>query len=121
MAALLTVYVVVGLAGLVKRFDLVAAMLVVLAAILAWLGWWFVIRGWRVVEARLKWALLGGLILGGVGFIIGFFGPLLWAPDSNQGPLLGIFITGPIGFIVGAVAGAILGKPRKRDATTMTK
>jgi hypothetical protein len=43
---------------------------------------------------------------------VGFFGPLIWAPHSNQGPLLGIFVTGPIGFVVGAVTGAILGKER---------
>lgn len=122
VAALLTVYAVVGITGLMEGFDLIGAMLVALAATLAWLGWWFVVRGWRAVQARLKWALLGGIVVGGVGFIIGFFGPLLWAPDANQGPLLGIFITGPIGFIVGAVAGAILGKsPRKRDVTTLTK
>jgi len=117
VAALLTVYVVVGLVGLMRGFDLVAAMLVALAATLAWLGWWFVFGGWRTVEARLKWALLGGIILGGIGFIIGFFGPLLWAPDSNQGPLPGIFVTGPIGFVIGAVGGAVLGKPRKHDVT----
>ncbi|HEX5031481.1 MAG TPA: hypothetical protein VFX78_08490 [Candidatus Eisenbacteria bacterium] len=122
VAALLTVYAVVGIAGLMKGFDLIGAMLVALAATLAWLGWWFVIRGWRTVQARLKWALLGGIVVGGLGFLLGFFGPLLWAPDANQGPLLGIFITGPIGFIVGAVAGALLGKsPRERDVTTLTK
>jgi hypothetical protein len=110
VAALLTVYVVVGLMGLMRGFDLIAAMLVALAAILAWLGWWFVIRGWRTVEARLRWALLGGIVVGGLGFIIGFFGPLLWAPDANQGPLLGIFVTGPIGFVIGAVGG---GRSRK--------
>lgn len=118
LSALLTLYAAVGLAGLVKGFDLIAAMLVAFAITLAWLGWWFVFGGWRAIEARLKWALLGGVVVGGLGFIIGFFGPLIWAPDANQGPLLGIFVTGPIGFIVGAIAGAILGKPRKRDVTT---
>jgi hypothetical protein len=117
VAALLTVYVAVGLVGLMRGFDLIAAILVALAAALAWLGWWFVFGGWRAVQARLKWALLGGIVVGGLGFIVGFFGPLLWAPDANQGPLLGIFITGPIGFVIGAVAGAVLGKPRKRDVT----
>jgi hypothetical protein len=117
VAALLTVYVVVGLVGLMRGFDLIAAMLVALAAILAGLGWWFVFGGWRAVQARLKGALLGGIVVGGLGFIIGFFGPLLWAPDANQGPLLGIFITGPIGFVIGAVGGAVLGKPRKHDVT----
>jgi len=39
------------------------------------------------------------------GFVIGFVGPLIGAPGANQGPLLGIFITGPIGFVAGAAAG----------------
>ena len=48
-------------------------------------------------------ALLGALILGGIGFVGGFFGPIIFTPEANQGPLLGIFITGPAGVIVGAV------------------
>jgi hypothetical protein len=50
-------------------------------------------------------SLLGGLVLGGVGFALGFFGPLLITPEANQGPLLGIFITGPLGLIVGFFLG----------------
>jgi hypothetical protein len=50
--------------------------------------------------------VLGAVILGGVGFAGGFFGPIILAPAANQGPLLGIFITGPLGFILGAVGGA---------------
>ncbi|MCI0451698.1 MAG: hypothetical protein L0Z51_04805 [Candidatus Latescibacteria bacterium] len=45
------------------------------------------------------------VIFGAIAFAIGFFGPLLWAPDANQGPLLGIFITGPLGFFVGMAWG----------------
>jgi len=48
---------------------------------------------------------VGGAIVGSVGFAAGFFGPIIFMPDSNQGPLLGIFITGPLGFVVGAVGG----------------
>jgi hypothetical protein len=48
---------------------------------------------------------LGAVLLGALGFSAGFFGPLLFAPEANQGPLLGIFITGPLGFIVGGIAG----------------
>lgn len=51
--------------------------------------------------------VLGAVILGGVGFAGGFFGPIIFMPEANQGPLLGIFITGPLGFIFGAVGGAI--------------
>lgn len=47
----------------------------------------------------------GALALGGLGFVGGFFGPMLLAPEANQGPLLGIFITGPLGAVLGALAG----------------
>lgn len=49
----------------------------------------------------------GAVTLGVLGFCGGFFGPLVFTPDANQGPLLGIFITGPLGFIFGAIAGAV--------------
>jgi hypothetical protein len=51
----------------------------------------------------LRWAFL----VGAVAFAAGFFGPILLAPEANQGPLLGIFITGPLGFIAGALFGFI--------------
>ncbi|MFN0008254.1 MAG: hypothetical protein ACKVXR_10125 [Planctomycetota bacterium] len=57
---------------------------------------------------HLKWAAIGAVALGGIGFAGGFFGPILLAPDANQGPLLGIFITGPLGFLLGGILGAIL-------------
>lgn len=42
------------------------------------------------------------IIVGGFGFVVGFFGPMIFAPGANQGPLLGIFITGPLGILFGA-------------------
>ena len=36
-----------------------------------------------------------------IAFLIGFVGPLIVAPHANQGPLLGIFITGPAGLLLG--------------------
>ena len=47
------------------------------------------------------------LVAGGIGFVGGFFGPMIFAPDANQGPLLGIFITGPLGLVTGAIGGLI--------------
>jgi len=47
----------------------------------------------------------GAIVLGGVGFSAGFFGPIIFTPGANQGPLLGIFITGPLGFLLGGVGG----------------
>ncbi len=37
------------------------------------------------------------------GFIAGFLGPLYFAPSANQGPLLGIFFTGPFGAVLGLI------------------
>ena len=47
--------------------------------------------------------LTGALLLGTIGFCAGFFGPIILTPEANQGPLLGIFITGPLGAILGLV------------------
>lgn len=58
---------------------------------------------------------IGAFALGFIGFFGGFFGPMLLAPDANQGPLLGIFITGPIGFSLGGLIGLIVGLSRRRN------
>lgn len=50
----------------------------------------------------------GACLLGAVGFAAGFFGPIALNPEANQGPLLGIFITGPGGAALGAILGAAL-------------
>lgn len=52
--------------------------------------------------------LIGGGALGTIGFAGGFFGPLIFNPSANQGPLLGIFITGPLGFVIGSVVGFLI-------------
>jgi hypothetical protein len=44
------------------------------------------------------------LLFGAVGFLAGFLGPIVLNPEANQGPLLGIFITGPLGLLFGACA-----------------
>lgn len=56
-----------------------------------------------------------GLTIGILGFAIGFFGPMIFVPDANQGPMLGIFITGPLGFIVGLILGWIMKLVQKRN------
>jgi len=55
---------------------------------------------------------LGAAILGGLGFLAGFVGPMIFAPAANQGPMLGLFITGPAGVVIGAIAGAVYAKRR---------
>lgn len=68
---------------------------------------------WR---ERVRRALYPAFVAGGVGFALGFFGPMLLAPDANQGPMLGIFITGPLGFLGGLVWGIGRELVRRRDA-----
>lgn len=62
-----------------------------------------------------KFVILGGIIIGSIGFVIGFFGPIIFNPSANQGPLLGIFITGPIGFLIGLVGGGIYWRVKVKD------
>jgi hypothetical protein len=60
----------------------------------------------------LRWAAYAGL----TGFALGFFGPLIIDPGANQGPLLGIFITGPGGTILGFLLGLLPVAERARRA-----
>ncbi len=50
---------------------------------------------------------LWAFILGAVGLVVGYIAPITLSPDANQGPLLGIFVTGPgaavFGFLLGLV------------------
>jgi hypothetical protein len=57
---------------------------------------------------------IGSVTAGAIGFTAGFFGPMILAPDANQGPLLGIFITGPLGFLLGGVGGGLYWLLRKK-------
>ncbi len=43
------------------------------------------------------------VLLGLTGFCAGFFGPMVFVPESNQGPMAGIFLTGPGGAALGLV------------------
>jgi hypothetical protein len=60
-----------------------------------------------------------GLFVGAIAFLAGFIGPMLIAPDSNQGPLLGILYSGPIGTLVGVLWG-VLRAQRRKAATPET-
>jgi energy-converting hydrogenase Eha subunit B len=66
--------------------------------------------------SRLQGALAGAVLGGALGFAGGFFGPILLTPEANQGPLLGIFLTGPFGAILGWVVGALLVSRSRRRA-----
>jgi hypothetical protein len=67
----------------------------------------------------LAFAVCTALLLGSIGFVVGFFGPMLIAvlvgSDANLGPLWGIFILGPGGLILGFFVGAFVGYKKIRN------
>ena len=87
--------------------PLVASLLAFAGAVAA--AWYVWQRGPRASwnSGLGRYVLKGAIITGAIGFVGGFFGPMVFAPDANQGPLLGLFITGPGGFVLGAVGGAV--------------
>jgi hypothetical protein len=54
-----------------------------------------------------------GLFIGIICFLAGFVGPMILAPGANQGPLLGIFYTGPIGTLAGILWGFLRAMRRR--------
>jgi hypothetical protein len=66
--------------------------------------------------------LLWTVVLGIVGFFSGFIGPMVLAPEANQGPMLGLFITGPGGALLGAALGGgvtMLGLPQRSSTSLL--
>lgn len=59
-----------------------------------------------------RWGVGTAATVGAIAFLAGFVGPIVLHPDSPQGPLFGIFVTGPWGVIVGALIGAVIGASR---------
>ena len=70
-------------------------------------GWYVWSRSRSAPDQLISCILYGAIIVGGFGFAAGFFGPIIFAPGANQGPLLGIFITGPLGFLLGGSGGFV--------------
>ena len=58
-------------------------------------------------------------LLGGIGFVAGFFGPLLIGvlvgSKASQGPLWGIFILGPGGVVLDTIVGTVIGFKKTRN------
>ncbi|HEU4334619.1 MAG TPA: hypothetical protein VFT32_09015 [Candidatus Eisenbacteria bacterium] len=98
-----------------KGFDSIGTALGAAGLTMALFCWWFALRG-HLSESRvrMRYGVIGGVVLGGIAFAAGFIGPIVFAPDANQGPLLGIFITGPFGFAGGSALGALYGHLRSR-------
>lgn len=86
--------------------EWLGSLLALAAALVAARLTWF--QSGARTGSRLRSAFLGALVLGTLGFALGFFGPMIFAPGANQGPMLGIFITGPGGALLGALLGLVL-------------
>ena len=78
-------------------------------------GWYVWTRSGEGQTSLISCIFLGAFLLGGIGFVLGFFGPMLFAPGANQGPLLGLIITGPLGFVLGGIGGFVYWWNRKRQ------
>jgi hypothetical protein len=79
-------------------------------------GWYVWKRLGSMPHGLISSILLGATIVGAIGFCAGFFGPIIFTPEANQGPLLGIFITGPLGFVLGGAGGFLYWLVKRRKA-----
>ena len=85
-----------------RRMTLVVSLLI--ALVICSVIWMVLVHfSGRAISRILRIALISGVF----SFLLGFVGPILFSPGANQGPLLGIFITGPLGFIAGLVGGTV--------------
>ena len=107
VAIALTTYSMMVLQTQIKEgFDTLGNIFIVGSATVAILCWWIALFYQREQSRRkMGFAFRGGVIVGGISFLAGFLGPIILTPQANQGPLVGIFITGPIGFVVGIIVG----------------
>jgi len=75
------------------------------AVLVSWFSWrWLSGKNVGITATVLS----GSLIMGGFGFVFGFFGPMLITRDTQQAVTIGIFIASPLGMLLGAVAGYTL-------------
>lgn len=99
LGVFLAVYVLFWLAATLVAPDGRSAIVLLtpyVAAIIA------AVLFWRARPAPAGRHLVAGAALGfSAGFLAGFFGPMILAPEANQGPLIGILFTGPAGLAVG--------------------
>ncbi len=99
-----------------EGFDTLGDIFIVGSAAVAILCWWVALFYQREQSRRkMGLAFRGGVIIGGISFLAGFLGPIIMTPQANQGPLVGIFITGPIGFVVGIIAGYVYSTLKTRE------
>jgi hypothetical protein len=69
------------------------------------MGWYVWTKSDSMPNKLMTCMFYGAVMVGAIGFSLGFWGPIIFAPGANQGPLLGIFITGPLSFMFGGFLG----------------
>ena len=117
VTALATYYFVYWIGGALVLSRLppwVASLAAAISAIIAARYVWMHTKATQ--PALVTSTIVGALVTGAFGFVTGFFGPIIFMPNSNQGPLLGLFITGPLGFLLGAVGGVVYWFIRRRQS-----
>ena len=71
-------------------------------------GYWC----WRVTLGAhlgpVAWMVTGSLVTGAAALVFSLGAIFLFAPGANQGPMLAIFIIGPLGVVLGAIAGYVV-------------
>ena len=76
--------------------------------------WWFALRGHRPDSREdMRFGCVTGGVVGSAAFCLGFFIPIILSPEANQGPLLGILVTGPLGAVIGTMIGVSIAKIRR--------
>ncbi len=107
LIAIVPVYLAI-LSAVRTGHDLISTMIQAILLLIAFYLLWFAalshLPSERTMLAR---TLVIALIIGAIGLVGGYVGPLILMPGANQGPLFGIFITGPVGFVLGSIGGFI--------------
>lgn len=69
-------------------------------------------------QKRMKYAALGGCIVGFVALIGGFIWPTILIPLANDASEVALLYAGPLGFVVGAVGGYIYALFRGQESVS---
>ena len=101
-----------ALLQLTEQFWIASVVALVCSLGAGWLVW---SRLASAPGAVITHVMTGCLVLGAVGFLAGFLGPMVFSPEANQGPLLGFFVTGPLGAALGALGGFAYGARARRQ------
>lgn len=108
------VFLFFSLAFITKDFDKgTLHLLSLVSAALIGLFIWFISAD--VSRNFAGKVFITAFVIGAIGFIIGFIGPLIFTPEANLGPLLGFFATGPLSFVFGLIISGLYWKIKENN------